>query len=361
MKYRLSQLVNVPSQAETSGPQSSTSNSLTHEACIDLDKSIVSISNGLPPRKRLRRKSNAPRTKIVPFYRGQPIELQLEIHLKRPLAEGSSLVLFSPFLTGDGDGAERAPARRRLWRIIRNLTQWRSRSHRVFSLREAMVRPDAQDVDLGPMDLESDTGSAAKPAEPVSKTEGVKRAVSAPTLFRFWPIDDKSGLEKVMPLIIETAMLNPANPAEPVLRLSLKEKEKSVSRLGVRLPAEYWQNMIFLFCKPSYVAFSLDAHDKAAEIIETITIHRSDGGPVKMSAAVEKQHRAYMELEFIAANMCRIRLVARAAREALKTSGKPRLIINLSFTDEFSNRILKCHIPVKIALATCDETAAPAA
>ena len=357
MAYRFSQLVDIHPHTSQAGSPASGLNRLPDDTCIDFEKSNISIF--LPSHQTINqnKKTKTLQAKTVKFYRGQPVKILLEIHRKHPTNEGASLVLSSPYLTERGHADAPSNRGKRLLHRVRELINWRHSKPREFLLPTPGILPDAQEIQFKCIDAKSDAKAAMLEKKPSPEATSKNHRVTEQILFRYMQMDKTGDKIEVGPLFLKSELLNQTNPNDPFLRISLKENGKSIFHMGLKLPAEFWRRMIFLFARPSYVAFAVHLQGKATEMAKTVTFHRSDAGLVNMSAVVEKQHRAYIKLEFIASNMCRIRIAIDEVRKDLKTGGRDHIIMNLRFADQITNHTLTCYIPLKIGSIAAANTA----
>jgi hypothetical protein len=357
MIYRFSQLVNIIPKENSAESSTSGLNRFPDDNCIDFEKSNISIF--LPSHQTIyqNRKIKRINAKTVRFYRGQHVKIFLEIHIKHPIAEGASLVLSSPYLTESGHADDPANRGKQLLHRILKLIKWRLCKQREFLLPVPETLLDAQEIHFKSIDAKLNVRTAVIDPKPTPEATGNHHRIAEQVLFRYLQMDKTVDKRKVGPLFLKSGMLNQTNPNDPFLRISLKEKGKSVFHMGLKLPAEFWRRMIFLFARPSYVAFAIHLRGKATEMVKTVTFYRSDAGLVNMSAVVEKQHRAYIKLEFIASNICRIRIAVDEVRKDLKTCGRDHVIMNLRFVDQITNHTLICYIPVKIGSIAAVNTA----
>lgn len=348
MTYRFSQLVVMPSQKDPAGSPASGLNRLPDNTCIDFEKSNIRIL--LPSHHTMRKKRtiNTHKSKTVQFYKGQPVKIFLEIHKKHPIAEGASLLLSSPYLMQSCHADESADHGKRLMRIIRTIMKWRPHKNRGFLLPATVAMSDEGEFNFKSIDVKSDDGAAIIDPKKAPEITSKNHLVDAQVLFRYLLMDQTDDKVKIGPLVLKSEMLNQTNPNDPFLRISLKQEGKSLFHMGLKLPAEYWRRMIFLFAKPSYADLRIHLRGDAAEMTETVVFYRSDAGLINMSAVVEKRHRAYIKLEFIASNMCLIRISVDELKKNLETSEKDNIIINLRFVDQITDRILTCYVPVRV-------------
>jgi hypothetical protein len=351
MTYPLSQLVIGIIEKDPSGSAPSRSAQSTEGACIDLEKSSLTLLPGTPAAGRYRKRSKAPGATAGTLLKGVPIAVELEIRLKRQMAEGSSLVLFSPYLIADAPRKPPGTGLNRIRRFARKMAGWGSQKSGRLPAGGTIIAADAVLEQFDTIEMKSSSGSAAPAPKASPPVPEERRPAAASSMFRYWPVG-VSGNEPIrVSVLLNSAMLNPLDPLEPVLRFSVRENETRVCRLGVRLPEECRRNLVFLFCKPSYVAFAIRRHGEVSEMHETISVFSSDGRPVKMTANPQQRPPPYVEAQFIAANMCRIQLAAGKAREALIADGEDRSRLYLRLSDQLSNQMLACHLPVNVALS----------
>ena len=285
------------------------------------------------------------------LFKGVPVAVELEIRLKRQMAEGSSLVLFSPYLIADAPRKSPGTGLTRIRRFVRKMADWGLQKSGRLPAGGTIIAADAVEQRFDSIEMKSSCGSAAPALKASPPIPEERRPAAASSMFRYWPVGGSANEPIRVSVLLNSAMLNPLDPLEPVLRFSVRENETRVCSLGVRLPEECLRHMVFIFCKPSYVAFAIPHHGALAEMHSTVAVFSSDGRPVKMTSNPQPRPPPYVEAQFIAANMCRIQLATGKARDALIADGADQSRLYLRLSDQLSNQMLAYHLPVNVALA----------
>lgn len=161
---------------------------------------------------------------------------------------------------------------------------------------------------------------------------------------------EKFFIEKDKPLYhlamnLNSSAFNPAFPENEAIWISLKSPRGECTALGLRLPPECLENMVYLITQPSVLEIAPDDLAETDTLEQTIEFFRSDRSALRIAPDPRRRMPSFLTIAAIHDGAVSLKCDLKAIRNSPDYSDVGPLVV-LSFIDQLSNKRLNALFPL---------------
>lgn len=160
---------------------------------------------------------------------------------------------------------------------------------------------------------------------------------------KFFIEKDKSLYHLAMNL--NSSAFNPAFPENEAIWISLKSPRGECTALGLRLPPECLENMVYLITQPSVLEIAPDDLAETDTLEQTIEFFRSDRSALRIAPDPRRRMPSFLTIAAIHDGAVSLKCDLKAIRNSPDYSDVGPLVV-LSFIDQLSNKRLNALFPL---------------
>lgn len=146
---------------------------------------------------------------------------------------------------------------------------------------------------------------------------------------------------------LNSGSFSPAYLNDEAVWILLKPRNGVVHHLGLKLPDDCINNMVYLKAEPAYLYIDLEADNDAPEIEHTIEFYRSDKEEVRIIADPRMEKPSFVRITPLSARAVSVKFDLDAVQH-LQSPETDAFYHQLRFLDELSQKHLDITVPLRI-------------